>query len=860
MDADFSKTEGPTVDVGPVDAAVDHRNGPQPRRRPAGDGIRLGYHWLCLLTICLVGASVYAQTIHYPFVFDDNVLIIDNPPIRMTHFNLKGIYEAGFRGLVPNRPVSGISFALNYFFWGYNVTAFRLVSLSIHLLSGMLVYFISFLTLVRLSAVPGQKTLAPDPSLISIMSLFAAAVFIAHPVQVQAVTYLTQRMTSLAVMFYLGSLLCYLQGRLTETRWRQRLIFTFCLFFGILAFGSKEIAATLPLIILLYEWYFFQNLKPAWLGRGLIHLFLSVVLLVLLTYFFSEGHPFGKVAHDYPILAGPTPPFTEWERVMTQFRVIIFYISMLLFPHPDRLNLLNYITTSHSLVDPGTTLCSLLSLTGLFGLAAGLARRYRFISFCILWFLINLAIEAVVPRLEMIYLYRLYLPLVGFAMLAAYLLFGGTGPRLWLRVATAAVIVFTLGYITIIHNRIWQDNLTLWSDVVAKNPQSQGGHHNLGLSLFKKGKIAEAIDEFHLAARYNPDNPDTQIMLGAALAEQGNYRQAARAYTRAVELKPDDAAAHQGLALAQEHLGHVPEAMRHYLEALRIKPDHYETYRNLGHLLAENGRIAEALGYLFEALRARADWVEARSGLEDILADPRNTEKSIRFFAQAIQLEPNNADAHYFLGLALVKYGDTGNGAREAGEALRLRPGFAEAHNSLGAVLLSRGDIDGAVKQFSEAARINPEYSGAQYNLGIVLAGRGDIQGAINHYLEALKIKPDYAEAYNNLGAALAGQGKIKEAAANFSEAVRFNPDYAMAHNNLGMTLMDQGKVPEAAKQFSEAVRINPDFPEAQYNLGRALMALGRTDQAIRCFSEALRLIPDFAEARRSLEQASGKH
>ncbi|MBF0508680.1 MAG: tetratricopeptide repeat protein, partial [Deltaproteobacteria bacterium] len=693
-------------------------------------------HYLNLIIISLICIVVYSNTLQHHFVLDDNDLIVNNPHIRMTQFTLKGIYEAGFRGLAPNRPVSCISFALDFFFWGYNVTAFRLVSLSIHLLCGMLVYFISFLTLARLSAVPGQKTPAPDLPLISIMSLFAAAVFIVHPVQVQAVTYMTQRMTSLAVMFYLGSLLCYIQSRLTETRWRRRLIFAFCLFFGILAFGSKEIAATLPLIILLYEWYFFQNLKPAWSWRGLICLFLSVALLGLLTYLFSEGHPFGKVAHDYPILAGPTPPFTQWERIMTQFRVIIFYISMLLFPHPDRLNLLNYISTSHSLVDPGTTLCSLLSLTGLFGLAVGLARRYRLISFCILWFLINLAIEALVPRLEMIYLYRLYLPLVGFAMLTAYLIFWRTGPRLWLRVATAAVIVFTLGYITIIHNRIWQDNLTLWSDVVAKNPQSQGGHHNLGTTLFNQGKIPEAIDQFYLAARYNPDNPDTQIMLGAALADQGSYGQAAQCYARALELKPDSVAAHQGLGLAQEHLGHVPEAIRHYLDALRITPDNPDTNYNLGHLLAENGRIAEALGHFFEVLRARADYVEAQSGVEDILADPRNTEESIRFFAQAIQLEPNNADAHYFLGLALVKYGDTDSGAREAGEALRLRPGFAEAHNSLGTALLGRGDLDGAVKQFSEAARINPEYAGARYNLGMALAGRGDIQGAINHYLE----------------------------------------------------------------------------------------------------------------------------
>src|SRR5665648_1163496 len=112
-----------------------------------------------------------------------------------------------------------------------------------------------------------------------------------------------------------------------------------------------------------------------------------------------------------------------YERVLTEFRVVIFYVTLLIFPYPSRLNLLHDITTSHSLLDPVTTLLSLLVIAGLIGYAVYCARRWRVVSFCILWFFVNLVVESSIIGLEVIFEHRLYLPLFGFALLVSWLFF-----------------------------------------------------------------------------------------------------------------------------------------------------------------------------------------------------------------------------------------------------------------------------------------------------------------------------------------------------------------------------------------------------------------------------------------------------
>jgi hypothetical protein len=206
-------------------------------------------------------------------------------------------------------------------------------------------------------------------------------------------------------MFYILSLLFFVKARLSKKRGRKALLYTACILAGILGLGSKQITATLPVFIFLYEWYFFQDLSRVWLKRHAVPLVGILLILFTVSLFYLGINPIERVLATYE-----HRDFTLGQRVLTQFRVVIFYISLLIFPHPSRLNLDRDFALSYSLFNPLTTLLSMAVIMGLIGIAVYSAKRQRLMSFGILWFLGNLIIESSVVGLEIIFDHRTYLP------------------------------------------------------------------------------------------------------------------------------------------------------------------------------------------------------------------------------------------------------------------------------------------------------------------------------------------------------------------------------------------------------------------------------------------------------------------
>ncbi|MBF0495008.1 MAG: tetratricopeptide repeat protein [Deltaproteobacteria bacterium] len=890
MSPDLLNTEGPTADVGPVEQLVSHRTSPHQGRRPVNGRIWLGYHWLCLLAICLAGAVIYAQTLHYPFIFDDERIIRDNTHIRIKHLSLQELSNAAFKTPVPNRPLEGFTLSLNYYFGKYDVTGYHLTNIAIHLLAGMLVYFVSFLTFRRLAKIPDQASPPPHGSPILVMSLVAGLIFVTHPVQVQAVTYITQRMTSLATMLYLLSLLCYIVGRESVVGWRRRTWWAGCLISGALAFGSKEIAATLPVVIFLYEWYFFQNLSLNWLKRSFKYLVIPVVVLVLLTLIFSEGKLLHKFSEAYTILANPTPLFTVWERVMTEWRVVFFYLSLLFYPHPQRLNLLHPITVSHSLFDPITTFLSLLAILGCLGLAVAAARRQRLLSFCILWYFINLVIESSVIKLEFIYQYRLYLPLFALAVSLPYLIYRLTSKMVGVGAVISGVVIVALGFSTYSHNLVWRDNVTLWSDVVSKNPLSHGGHGNLGVALMAQGNMREAVNHLRLALRLKPDFGNAYFNLGIILSEQGDEKGAIEHFFKALDSNPSFAAAHCYLGVILANQGKIEESFSHFYQAVKYEPDSADTHAFLAKALAAQEQSVEAGNHYAEAIRLNEDFAEAHNGLGAIYEQQGKTTEAMNHYLEALRIKPDHYETHLNLGRLLAENGritealghffealraradyveaqsrlediladprNTEESIKFFAQAIQLEPNDADAHYFLGLALAKYGDVGNAAREAGEALRLRPDFAEAHNSLGTVLLGGGNVDGAVKQFSEAARINPEYAGAQYNLGMALAGRGDIPGAIDHYTEAIKIKPNYAEAYNNMGAALAGQGKIKEAAASFSEAVRFNPDYAIAHNNLGMTLRDQGNFPEAAKQFSEAVRINPDYPEALYNLGRA----
>jgi tetratricopeptide (TPR) repeat protein len=548
-------------------------------------------------------------------------------------------------------------------------------------------------------------------------------------------------MNGMAAMFYLLAFLLYVRARLaTGKRWKWAL-FAGCLLAGIMALGSKEIAATLPFFIFLYEWYFFQDLSWPWLKRhlflfgGILALFATVALL------FFGADPVERILESYN-----TRDFTLTQRILTQFRVVVFYISLLLFPHPSRLNLDHHFPISHSLLDPLTTVLSIGALIGLTALACFMAKKQRLLSFCILWFFGNLVIESSVIGLELVFEHRNYLPSVLVTIMVASLAYRHIKPK-WLGGALLCALVMVFSIWAHERSAVWSDDVKLWSDCVVKSPKKARPHSNLGASLALRGRIQEAINHYMKALKINPNYDEAQYNMGVALDRRG---------------KSDEAAAH-------------------YSKVLQINPDHAEAHYNMGVILSRQKMIDEAIAHLAEALRIKPNFVKAHVNMGSALLSQGKTEEAVAHFANAVRIEPNHSEAHYNMGVALESKGKRNEAIAHYSKALEINPEDALAHYNMGVNLANQGKIDKAIMHFAEAVRIKPKYVQAHHNMGSALLMKGGVREAIEHYSKALEINPGFAEAHYNLGGAYLRLGDRDSAEREYEILKRLDGELAKA-------------------------------------------------------------------------------
>jgi Flp pilus assembly protein TadD len=563
------------------------------------------YETLLLSLLAIVVILIYADTLTTPFIFDDISNIRDNPHIRVPSLSLKNLTRAGFQSPDSSRPVANISFALNYYFNGFNLVGFHLVNILIHIFGGIFLYFFVQATL---------KTpwLRARFEICGWVPFFTALIWLVHPLQTQSVAYLVQRMNSLAAMFYIVSMLFYVKFRLNEGKRGKWLLLGGCVLTGLLAIGTKQIAATLPVFIFLYEWYFFQGFGLKWGRRHFLVLGGILLFLIIISLIYLDHDPVIKILSAYKDRG-----FTLLQRLLTQFRVVIFYVSLLLWPQPSRLNLDHDFSLSYSLTDPVTTLISMMVITALIALAIVAAKREPLLSYGILWFFGNLAIESSVVGLELVFEHRNYLPSMLIILAMVALVFRYVKPT-WIGVVflCAVAILFTLW--TFERNRVWMDELSLYRDCAEKSPAKARPHNNFGAILLRRGRQLEAIDEFQAALRIKPDFADAHYNLGNALVAQGNFTKGIYHFSEALGLQPGKVKALNNMAATLVLLERYPEAIENFKKALKINPADPDLHRNLAFVMKKQGDLEGARYHFTRVLEINPENTMARRNLAEI--------------------------------------------------------------------------------------------------------------------------------------------------------------------------------------------------------------------------------------------------
>ena len=353
-----------------------------------------------VIIICSLGIITYSNTFHSPFHFDDEPYIVNNFSIRNIS-NLHNIWN-----FFPSRFITILTLALNYHFSQLNVFSYHISNLAIHLGAAILVWWLVILIFSTPIMKKGTLSKYANP-----IALFIALIFVSHPIQTESVTYIWQRTTSLTGFFYLFSLCFYIKSRLlkidnnTASKWG--LFYAISYIFCILIMFTKENAATLPLIIILCEFCFFNiNRYSDW--KYALY-FLITLLIVPVILFSTRTNSFIAIQRliDKPLN-------NAGSYFLTQFRVIVTYIRLLFLPLNQNLDY-DY-PIAKGLMDI-TTLGSLSILITIIISAVKLLPRYRILSFGIFWFFITLLPESsIMPLDDVIFEHRLYLPMVGYSL------------------------------------------------------------------------------------------------------------------------------------------------------------------------------------------------------------------------------------------------------------------------------------------------------------------------------------------------------------------------------------------------------------------------------------------------------------
>ena len=685
---------------------------------------------ILLIVVLLSAATVptYFTILNAPFVFDDLPNITGNPRIRITALSAGQI--AGAAGWPsPLRSVAYLSFGLNYYFGGYDPFGYHLFNIVVHVTSALLLFLIAAhtLDLVRI-----KKGLIPE---------ITALLWILHPLHIQSVTYIVQRMNALAVMFFLLSLYLYIRARNSGRingcgRVGTVFLFAGCAGSGLLAVFSKEIAATLPIVLCLYEWYFFQNLSPIRLNRRVKWLVTAAAAGAIITVAFFADTVLNIIVKSYS-----EQTFSPLQRILTEPRVIVYYLSLLFFPHPARLTIDYDFPLAASGGAPGTTILALTAIATLIAAVFYKPQRHRLLSFTLLWFLGNLVIESSVIGLAIIFEHRTYLPSIFPVFLFVTLILRKT-PRPVSAGVISLIFVICLTW-TSQRNTVWKETLILWQDCARKTPRQARPANGVGLAYQAQNQPEKALAWFQKAVDLDPDYDEAYSNVGGILVNLGRVADAVPYLERAIAINPESHVAFSNLGSAMKRLNRLDEAIACYRKSISLYPDYETAHNNLGAVLTEKGDFEGAVGHLQRAIQINPNYHEPYSNLGLAMMQEGRIKEAIACYRKALALKPDYATAHFNLGTACFQIGDLKCARRHLEQAARFTPDPVLALNNLAAVLVLQKKYDLAIAALIRLTAIRPESATVYYNLACVYALNNKTEDAVRALKQAVTLGYD---------------------------------------------------------------------------------------------------------------------
>jgi protein O-mannosyl-transferase len=599
-----------------------------------------GRAFVFALVLAAVTILVYRPAWNGGFLWDDDDYITNNELLTAPD----GLRRIWFSLDSPSQyfPLVYTTFRVEHALWGLNPTGYHWINLLLHVANALLVWAV----LARLN-VPG--------------AWLAGAIFALHPVQVESVAWITERKNVLMGFFFLLTLLAWI-AFVDERTKRPWLPYGLALILYLLALSAKTTACTLPAALFLILWL--QKKPISWKRIFQITPFLVLGLAMGLLAMWWERYHQGTSRSLFTFLS-------PIERVLVASRAVWFYLGKLIWPFKLTFIYPRWDISPTHFLDYAWLLAGLILCVAIYFL-----RRYvgRGVEIAAAFFVATLS-----PVLGFIMLYTFrytfvadhyqYLACVGPIALASAAVINLTdrfknGRALIM--STVFCLLAPLATLTWRQAATYGDIDTLWRTTLAKNPGSWMAHNNLGIVLFQKGQLDEAIAHYRTTLQMQPNFWDADYNLGSALLGKGQVDEAIFYCDKAVAMEPNDPDAQVALANALFQKRRIDDAIVHYQKAVSLRPDYFLARHGLGHALLEKGELDAAIDHCRAALLIRPNDPDCHTILGIALDEKGQSAEAIQHYEKALEISPQSVSALNNLAwlLATCSNASLRNGAR----------------------------------------------------------------------------------------------------------------------------------------------------------------------------------------------------
>jgi len=673
---------------------------------------------LHIFLIGIFGFIVYGNTLNADFIWDDYHLVKDNAYIKnwsnISRVFTEDIATGSEKQYNYYRPLQMLTYMVDYSIWKLNVFGYHLTNTLLHITAAICIYL-----LINL--------LFSD----RILSLFMGILFVIHPVHTEAVSFISGRADSLALIFATLSFILYIKC-LDRKSTVAYLLMILCYVAALL---SRENSLILPALILLYHYSFRRKIEIKTISP-----FVAALFIYILSRFVFLGELLPHAASSTTFL----------QRLPGVFASMTDYIRLLFLPfglHAEYGNRL------FSFTEP-KVLIGIVLVVSLLLYSYKKRSTNRLFFFSVWWFFIALLPVSNIYPLVIAYMaeHWLYLPCVGFFLLLSkgFCLLYRKGQFKAVAIFYAVCLLGFFSFITILQNTLWNEPVAFYERNLQYNPTSLRALNALGMSYMQLGQEEKAVALYKRALKEDPSQKEAYYNLGVAYNELGQRKEALEMLKKAVNIDPGYGSAYNALGVVYRDMGDDKKAMDSFEKATRAAGNLVNAYLNLASQYAKGNRKKEA----------------------------------IKLCTKAIHLEPESSTAHFNLGNLYRDILDYKSAIRSYRQAIKIKPDYLEAHVNLGIVYAMVKDMENSIAQFKKAIEIDPGYSKAHNNLGFLYAEGGRNKEAIEMYKQAIKADPSYAKAYENLAIAYYNEKEYELSIQNCDKAKELgllNPDLIKA-------------------------------------------------------------------------------